>query len=128
MRQPQPQFIVNLLKCEFRVFLDNSRCCFSNFVVTFTLRAPPLAGNTSSPCAASWCRQIIDQVVPLYRLANLYTCTQCSERTLKNNIDDVVLRHTLPVFTRLGRCPIVNWDFAGAVSIFGPDALPVIHQ
>ncbi len=32
--------------------------------------------------------------------------------------DDVVLRHTLPVFTGLGRCPIVNWDFAGAVSIF----------
>ena len=44
------------------------------------------------------------------------------------NDDDVVLRHTLPVFTGLGRCPIVNWDFAGAVSIFGPDALPVIHQ
>ena len=42
--------------------------------------------------------------------------------------DDVVLRHTLPVFTGLGRCPIVNWDFAGAVSIFGLDALPVIHQ
>ena len=42
--------------------------------------------------------------------------------------DDVVLRHTLPVFTGLGRCPIVSWDFAGAVSIFGPDALPVIHQ
>ena len=42
--------------------------------------------------------------------------------------DDVVLRHTLPVFTRLGRCPIVNWDFAGAVSILGPDALPVVHQ
>ena len=41
---------------------------------------------------------------------------------------DVVLRHTLPVFTGLGRCPIVNWDFAGAVSIFGPDALPVGHQ
>ena len=40
----------------------------------------------------------------------------------------VVLRHTLPVFTGLGRCPIVNWDFAGAVSIFGPDALPVVHQ
>ena len=39
--------------------------------------------------------------------------------------DDVVLRHTLPVFTGLGRCPIVSWDFAGAVSIFGPDALPV---
>ena len=33
--------------------------------------------------------------------------------------DDVVLRHTLPVFTELGRCPIVNWDFSGAVSIFG---------
>ena len=42
--------------------------------------------------------------------------------------DDVVLRHTLPVFTGLGRCPIVSWDFAGAVSIFGPDALPVVHQ
>ena len=43
-------------------------------------------------------------------------------------VNDVVLRHTLPVFTGLGRCPIVNWDFAGAVSIFGPDALPVVHQ
>ena len=42
--------------------------------------------------------------------------------------DDVVLRHTFPVFTGLGRCPIVSWDFPGAVSIFGPDALPVIHQ
>ena len=42
--------------------------------------------------------------------------------------DDVVIRHTLPVFTRLGRCPIVSWDFAGAVGIFGPNALPVIHQ
>ena len=38
------------------------------------------------------------------------------------------LCHTLPIFTRLGWCPIVSWDFAGAVSIFGPDALPVIHQ
>ena len=42
--------------------------------------------------------------------------------------DDVVLCHTLPVFTGLGRCPIVSWDFAGAVSIFGLDALLVIHQ
>ena len=42
--------------------------------------------------------------------------------------DDVVLRHTLPVFTGLGRFPIVNWDFAGALSTFGPDALPVVHQ
>ena len=42
--------------------------------------------------------------------------------------DDVVLCHTLPVFMGLGRCPIVNWDFSGAVSIFGLDALPVIHQ
>ena len=33
-----------------------------------------------------------------------------------------------PFFTGLGRCPIVNWDFAGAVSIFGLDALPVVHQ
>ena len=41
---------------------------------------------------------------------------------------DVVLSHTLPIFTGLGRCPIVNWDFVGAVSIFGPDAPPVIHQ
>ena len=31
---------------------------------------------------------------------------------------DVVLCHTLPIFTGLGQCPIVNWDFAGAVSIF----------
>ena len=25
--------------------------------------------------------------------------------------DDVVLHHTLPIFTRLGWCLIVNWDF-----------------
>ena len=37
----------------------------------------------------------------------------------------MVLRHTLPVFTGLGRCPIINWDFSEAVSIFGLDALPV---
>ena len=42
--------------------------------------------------------------------------------------DDVVLCHTLPIFMGLGRCPIVSWDFAGAVSIFGLDALPVVHQ
>ena len=41
---------------------------------------------------------------------------------------DVVLCHTLPIFTGLGQCPIINWDFVGAVSIFGLDALPVIHQ
>ena len=35
---------------------------------------------------------------------------------------------TLPIFTGLGWCPIVNWDLSGAVSIFGLDALPVIHQ
>ena len=40
----------------------------------------------------------------------------------------MVLHHTLPIFTGLGQCPIVYWDFAGAVSIFGLDALPVIHQ
>ena len=33
-----------------------------------------------------------------------------------------------PFFMVLGWCLIVSWDFAGAVSIFGPDALPVIHQ
>ena len=38
-------------------------------------------------------------------------------RTRVGSYDDVVLRHTLPVFTGLGRCPIVNWDFAEAVSI-----------
>ena len=32
--------------------------------------------------------------------------------------DDVVLCHTLPVFTGLGWCPIVNWDFARAVRFF----------
>ena len=42
--------------------------------------------------------------------------------------DDVVLCHTLPVLMGLGWCPIVSWDFAGAVSIFGLDALPVVHQ
>ena len=30
--------------------------------------------------------------------------------------DDAVLRHTFPIFTGLGRCPIVSWDFAVAVS------------
>ena len=38
------------------------------------------------------------------------------------------LCYTLPVFTGLGQCPIVYWDFVGAVSIFGPDALPVVYQ
>ena len=33
-----------------------------------------------------------------------------------------------PIFTGLGWCLIVSWDFAGAVSIYGPDALPVVHQ
>ena len=42
--------------------------------------------------------------------------------------DDVVLRHALPVFTGLGWCPIVSWDSAGEVGIFGPDALSVVHQ
>ena len=58
----------------------------------------------------------------------LNKATRYGMECLNNNDDDVVLRHTLPVFTGLGRCPIVNWDFAGAVSIFGPDALPVVHQ
>ena len=48
--------------------------------------------------------------------------------TQESNWSDVVLRHTLPVFTGLGWCPIVNWDFVGAMSIFGPDALSVVHQ
>ena len=41
--------------------------------------------------------------------------------------DYVVLRHTLPVFHGARTMPN-SWDFAGAVSIFGPDALPVVHQ
>ena len=53
----------------------------------------------------------------------------CETRQVNSlHIDDVVLHHTLPIFMGLGWCPIVSWDFAGAVSNFGPDALPVIHQ
>ena len=48
---------------------------------------------------------------------------RCATKTILSD-DDVVLRYTLPVFTGLGWCLIVSWDFAGAVSIFGPDALP----
>ena len=62
---------------------------------------------------------------PALTVTPLGFCNLISEGT---GDDDVVLRHTLPVFTGLGRCPIVSWDFAGAVSIFGLDALPVIHQ
>ena len=47
-----------------------------------------------------------------------YTSSTCDDD------DNVVLRHTLPVFTGLGRCPIVSWDFAGAVSIL--DRMPVL--
>ena len=72
---------------------------------------------------------------PLYiKRAELCRMTQYTQQLRfkctdpKMDDDDVVLRHTLPIFTGLGRCPIVNWDFAGAVSIFGPDALPVVHQ
>ena len=36
------------------------------------------------------------------------------------------ITHT--IFMRLGQCPIISLDFAGAMSIFGPDILPVIHQ
>ena len=54
--------------------------------------------------------------------------TKSAQLNIAIDDDDMVLRHTFPVFTRLGRCPIVSWDFAGAMSIFGPDALPVIHQ
>ena len=47
---------------------------------------------------------------------------------INDDDDDVVLRHTLPMKMGLGWCLIVSWDFAGAMSIFGPDALPVVHQ
>ena len=59
-----------------------------------------------------------NQLLPLISFATFW---------ITQNDDDVVLRHTLPVFTGLGRCPIVSWDFVGAVSIFGPGALPVVH-
>ena len=42
--------------------------------------------------------------------------------------NDVVLCHTLPIFMGLGWCPIVSWDFAGAVSIFGLDAMQYLLQ
>ena len=55
---------------------------------------------------------------------------QSTPATLPNRmetfLDDVVLRHTLPVFTGLGRCPIVSWDFAGAVSIL--DQMPFLSS
>ena len=71
-------------------------------------------------------------------IKNLYAYQQATVKTTHGltysllvsltSTDDVVLRHTLPVFTGLRRSPIVSWDFAGAVSIFGPNALPVVHQ
>ena len=42
----------------------------------------------------------------------------CNLKELYFTFDDVVLHHTLPIFMGLGQCPIVSWDFAGAVSIF----------
>ena len=49
-------------------------------------------------------------------------------KAIQYNDDDVVLHHTFPIFMRLEWCPIVSWDFARAVSIFGLNALPVVHQ
>ena len=49
---------------------------------------------------------------------NLIVMSQVATEENWKDDDDVVLRHTLPVFTGLGRCPIVSWDFAAAVSIF----------
>ena len=67
--------------------------------------------------------------VSTVRFANpLTTAAQFHQPPSIHCLDDVVLRHSLPVFTGLGRCPIVSWDFVGAVSIFGPDALPVVHR
>ena len=70
---------------------------------------------------------VVDVLSEERRKGALYELLYADDLVLMAD-DDVVLRHTLPVFTGLGRCPIVNWDFAGAVSIFGPDALPVVHQ
>ena len=55
-------------------------------------------------------------------------CVRLGKSILKD--DDVVLRHTFPVFhgaRTVPNCYIVG-TFVGAVSIFGPDALPVVHQ
>ena len=41
--------------------------------------------------------------------------------------DDVVLHHTLPVFTGLGRCPIVSWDFCWSSEHF-LDRMPFLSS
>ena len=88
---------------------------------------PEKRANQKKPWITNEILQLIDE---RRKWKNVQTVEGKRNRQLNNKLkrDDVVLRHTLPVFTGLGRCPIVNWDFAGAVSIFGPDALPVVHQ
>ena len=51
----------------------------------------------------------IQETVETSYLVNLHIAKNKKDHTIVD--DDVVLRHTLPVFTGLGRCPIVNWDF-----------------
>ena len=40
---------------------------------------------------------------------------QKEKKKKKEEDVDVVLHHNVPIFTGLGWCLIVNWDFAGAV-------------
>ena len=95
---------------------------------------PPLEDKAVQPCKSSRYNKGVlpfhygggDVVAKCTRVLSAIDLT-CYKST-SSLLDDVVLRHTFPVFTGLGWCPIVNWDFAGAVSIFGPDALPVVHQ
>ena len=42
--------------------------------------------------------------------------------------DDVVLRHTLPIFTGLGRCPIVNWDFIVELIVDSGASINIIEK
>ena len=72
-----------------------------------------------------WRRALEDRGMRISRKKTEYLCVWVGE---EKDEDDVVLHHTLPIFKGLVRCPIVSWDFAGAMSIFGPDALPVVHQ
>ena len=69
-----------------------------------------------------------EQVARLSRAEMRMVRCMCGVSLRDDDDDDVVFYATHPIFMGLGQCPIVNWDFAGAVSIFGPDALPVIHQ
>ena len=73
--------------------------------------------------------EVIEGVGQFCYLGNVRNGEGSSSMASINRVrSDVVLHHTLPIFMRLGWCLIVSWDFAGAMGIFGPDALPVIYE